>query len=530
MRVDPQNKAFQAAFYLVEETNHNVFLTGKAGTGKTTFLRYFKQYGTKKAVIVAPTGVAAVNAGGMTIHSLFTIPPSVYPPNDPRLQVRTSGVGAVRTSLQAHFMISKAKRKIFKEMELLIVDEISMVRCDLLDVMDRILRYYGGRRDLPFGGKQLLFIGDAYQLPPVTTSDAWDILRPHYQTPYFFGAQSWREANPKLIELQKVYRQSDCTFVDILNRIREGEHTQADIDYLNQHYEPLGFDYASQGYIYLGTTNRDVDRRNAQELKRVKAPLHTFVGEVSGDFQESDMNTPRELHLKVGAQVMFVKNDTGAESRRYFNGKIGKITKIKEDIITVDCSRPDGSHVEDPIQVERTEWQKIRYEWNSEKGEIEEIKTGSYIQFPIKLAWAITVHKSQGLTFEHVYANLNGAFAAGQTYVALSRCTSFDGLKLAIRLRYRDVKVDEEVRRFAYDFADEAAIEALLTETSFQASAEAVEAFISRGEYAEAMTGLWQLKAEFPEQKERLAALEERLHLHLKALQQKVRRLEGEEE
>lgn len=516
MKVDPNNKAFKAALLLIEETNHNVFLTGKAGTGKTTFLRYLKANVAKKMAVIAPTGVAAVNAGGMTMHSLFTIPPSVYPPTDPRLQVRMSGVGKERTSLQTHFKIGSQKRKLFKKLELLVFDEISMVRCDLLDVIDRLLRMYGGRRDLPFGGKQILFIGDAFQLPPVTPPDQWNILRPHYASSYFFSAHAWKEANPKLIELRTIYRQTDAQFVGVLNRIREGHHSGADIAYLNQHHEPLGFEYASKGYIYLGVTNRDVDRKNSRELGKIEAPRFTFHATVTGDFKEADMPTLAELHLKVGAQVMFVKNDIG-EVRRYFNGKIGRITAIEEEVITVDCSYQ--GHEEDPIKVEPALWRKIRYEWNAEKGEIDEVETGSFEQYPLKLAWAITVHKSQGLTFDQVYANLQGAFAAGQTYVALSRCTSFTGLKLATKLRSADVKVDEEVRQFAYEFADDAAIEALLSSTSHSVEADEVERMITEGDLASAIPLLWQLKQHFPEQQEKTAAIEERLILHLRALQ-----------
>jgi ATP-dependent exoDNAse (exonuclease V) alpha subunit len=506
MWVDTNNKSFQAALLLLEETNFNVFLTGKAGTGKTTFLKYIKQHLGKKMAIMAPTGVAAINAGGMTIHSLFHIPPSVYPPNDPRLQSRSIGNGI---SIRSHFKMSRERKKLFKELELLIIDEISMVRCDLLDVVDKLLRTFGGVRHLPFGGKQVLFIGDPYQLPPVTPDEEWKLLQAHYRSPYFFSAHSWQEAAPKLIELRKVYRQHDQNFIDVLNRVRSGDHSQADLSMLNQNWIPPGFNYADEGYIYLGVTNRDVDQRNEIELKRLEGEEYTYYAMVSGDFKKADMPTPPELTLKVGAQVMFVKNDIG-ESRRYYNGKIGRILELTPDEIIVECAKP-GQDETDPISVNVAIWRKIRYEWNAEEKQVDEIETGSYQQFPLKLAWAITVHKSQGLSFDQVYANLNGAFAAGQTYVALSRCTQLEGLKLATKLRWSDIKVDREVRAFSKDFADDAEIEALLDGASFLSAYEEVVQMIKEGYLALALEQLWSLKNNFPDYRQELDELKEQL-------------------
>lgn len=516
MLIDPNNKTFKAALFLIEETNFNLFLTGKAGTGKTTFLRYIRKYVRKKMAIVAPTGVAAVNAGGMTIHSLFHIPPSVYPPNDPRLRGRAEPDNP-GVSIRSHFKMSQQRRKLFKELELLVIDEVSMVRCDLLDVIDRLLRTYGGDRYLPFGGKQVLFIGDPFQLPPVTPDDQWELLAPHYRSSYFFSAHAWQEAQPKLLELQKVYRQKDAGFVRVLNRIRSGEHSAQDLAMLNQNWVNADFNYTRAGYIYLGVTNRDVDRRNQRELKALTTPLRIYMGIASGDFKPADMPTPAELKLKVGAQVMFVKNDIG-EARRYFNGKIGKVIKLEEDRITVDCS-PVGVDKEDPIVVEMARWNKVRYEWNPEERAIEEIETGSYEQFPLKLAWAITVHKSQGLTFEQVYANLSGAFAAGQTYVALSRCTQLQGLKLATRLRWRDVKVDPEVKAFADGFADDAEIEALLDRTAFLAHKESVEDLLEKGDLTAVIPAFYSLQRDFPDFREETDLLEQRVLAAIQSLQ-----------
>lgn len=505
MNIDTSNKAFKAALLLIEETNFNVFLTGKAGTGKTTFLRYIRDHIQKKMAVVAPTGVAAVNAGGMTIHSLFQIPPSVYPPNDPRLQSR-SGPGHEGVSIRSHFKISNKRRKLFEELELLVIDEVSMVRADLLDVMDKLLRHYGGVRHLPFGGKQVLFIGDPYQLPPVTPTDEGEILRPHYRSSYFFSAHAWQEANPKLIELTKVYRQQDQRFIDVLNRVRSGHQTPDDLGLVNENWMPHTFDYAAEGYIYLGCTNRDVDKRNQHEINKLDTPLFTYHSKCFGDFKPADMPAPEVLRVKEGAQVMFVKNDIG-ESRRYFNGKIGKVISLTDERIVVDCSRPGQESVE-PIVVETAEWTKIRYEWNPEKRKIDEIVTGSFVQFPLKLAWAITIHKSQGLTFEYVYANLSGAFAAGQTYVALSRCTHLGGLKLATRLLNGDIKVDEDVQTFTQQFADDAQIESLLDSTAFLASKEEVLASVAQQQLANAFQQYLALKQDFPDFKAEITEVE----------------------
>ncbi len=457
-------------------------------------------------VIAAPTGVAAVNAGGMTLHSLFQIQPSVYPPNDPRLQ--RVAHGPEKTSIYTHFKLNESRKKLLKEMDMLVIDEISMVRCDLLDVVDRLLRVYGGRTDLPFGGKQVLFIGDAYQLPPVAPTEEWQVLEAHYVSPYFFDAQAFQSANPKLIELRKIYRQKDKTFIDLLNRVREGKPQSADLQLLNQRKQPYDFAYAEQGYIYLATRNKTVSTRNARELAKLTTPSAHFTGSVKGDFSEREMPTLLQLELKVDAQVMFVKNDIGDE-RRYFNGKIGRISQITEENIRVDCGGTED------IVVEKAEWRKIRYEWDDGAGVVKEVEIGSFVQYPLRLAWAITVHKSQGLTFEKVLADLQGAFAAGQVYVALSRCVSLQGLYLASQLHSGDVRTDTRVVDFTQRFASDTEIDNLLELVALRADAEELERHLAKNQLADAVQALWQLKESYPHLATEVAAYEIKLFKRL---------------
>lgn len=514
MKIDPENRAFKAALLLVEETSQNIFLTGKAGTGKTTFLHYIRQHLKKEMAIVAPTGVAAINAGGMTIHSLFQIQPSVYPPNDVRLRRKPTPGDPDKTTIYGHIQLSQSKKELLKKIRLLVIDEISMVRCDLLDVVDRVLRTFGGNPAYPFGGKQILFIGDAFQLPPVAPSEEWSILNPHYESPYFFSARSFQAANPQLIELQKIYRQTDTAFVGMLNRIRVGESRPQDIEKLNNRFLfSKDFDYAAKGYVYLGTRNKAVNLRNAEQLAKLSTSPCIFKANVTGDFTEREMPTLRELELKEGAQVMFVKNDTG-ENRRYYNGKIGQVTKITEDEMIVKC---EGIS----IVVEREIWRKIRYEWDEELGKIAEVETGSFIQYPLKLAWAITVHKSQGLTFEKVYADLRGAFADGQVYVALSRCIALEGLQLASRLSRRDIKTSGEVLAFSRRFMQDEEVEEMLRQLEFMVRAEPLEEALDRGDLESAFREFWALKKEAPTQAEILDAFEKRLFKKLKKVVQR---------
>ncbi len=525
MQVDPANRAFQAADYLVRHTRHNLFLTGRAGTGKTTFLRHLRDTCPRKMAVVAPTGVAAINAGGMTIHSLFQIAPSVYPPNDRRLHPGTPS-GPDKSNLFTHFRISRERRKLIQELEVLIFDEISMVRADLLDVVDVVLRHFGGRKHLPFGGKQVVFIGDAFQLPPVTTGEDWELLKEHYDSPYFFSARSFQTAKPELVELKKIYRQSDRRFINFLNRVRDDTLESAEIGRLNEELVEAGFDYAAQQYIYLATRNAVVRTKNKVELDRLPTESRTYVARIEGKIEAREMPAPQELELKVDAQVMFVKNDIG-EERRYFNGKIGRVTALTDVSVTVSCPPPPGAAPgedgeppeEKVIEVECVEWKKVRYYWSSENQAVEEEILGVFRQFPLRLAWAITVHKSQGLTFDRVYADLQGSFAAGQVYVALSRCTALPGLKLATAIHRRDIRTDPRVVQFANGFADDHHVEQLLAIAEFAAEAEQIDFLLECGRPSDALRLLQELRDRYSYLPTELKECEEKIIAAVKLLE-----------
>jgi GTPase SAR1 family protein len=408
----PQNVQLQLAHDFVEHTNKHIFLTGKAGTGKTTFLQSLKKRLPKRMVVVAPTGVAAMNAGGVTIHSFFQIPFGPYIPGS----AQTGGERQIKK-------FSREKINIIRSLDLLVIDEISMVRADVLDAIDEVLRRYRDRNQ-PFGGVQLLMIGDLQQLAPIAREEEWKLLRQYYSTVFFFGSQALQQSEYVPIMLQHIYRQSDETFINILNGIRENRLDGELLQRLNKRCQPGFSPDASEGYITLTTHNQQAQQINERELQKIGGKEHTFKASVEGDFPEYNYPTELQLVLKKGAQVMFVKNDLARE-KRYYNGKIGTVTDILEDVIVVQ-----GPGDEDPIYVERAEWHNYKYTLNEQTKEIQETTAGIFRQYPLKLAWAITIHKSQGLTFDKAIIDANAAFTHGQVYVALSRCRSLEGLVL----------------------------------------------------------------------------------------------------
>jgi hypothetical protein len=423
------NPQLDLAFEYVHNTNKNVFLTGKAGTGKTTFLHKIKEECWKRMVVTAPTGVAAINAGGMTLHSFFQLPFGLHLP------------GASRDA-EKQRRFSRDKIQILRTLDLLVIDEISMVRADLLDAVDDVLRRY---RDyaLPFGGVQLLMIGDLHQLPPVVKPEDWQLLRPHYDTPYFFGSLALRKTEMVIIELKEIFRQSDLQFIDLLNKVRNRQLDAEVLKTLNNRYIPGFQPAANEGYITLTSHNASAFDINARRLEDLTEPLRTFKARVAGDFPETAYPTGETLEFKKGAQVMFVRNDPSPE-KLFFNGKIGRIVRFGNGEIFVRCK--DDPHV---ITVTPLEWQNIKYSIDEETKEIKEEILGTFTQFPLKLAWAITIHKSQGLTFDRAIIDAQAAFAHGQVYVALSRCRSFEGIVLSSKINLSSVKTDSVVQAYS---------------------------------------------------------------------------------
>lgn len=418
-----QNMELRHAWDFVEHTGRSIFLTGKAGTGKTTFLKTVVAESSKRNVVVAPTGVAAINAGGMTIHSFFQLPFSPFVPG---------------AKIESKFDFGKEKRKLIASLDLLIIDEISMVRSDLLDAIDSILRRFRDRYK-PFGGVQLLMIGDLQQLTPVVTPEDERMLKPYYDTPYFFGSKALSQIDYVTIQLEKVYRQQDDTFLTLLNHIREGQPTADDLALLNSRYKPVFLPKPEEGYIRLTTHNQMANNYNESELQKLPGRSFNYQAKIEGTFPEYSYPTAETLTLKVGTQVMFVKNDPSSE-HRYYNGRIGHVTLAEPNRLMVYC--PGDA---DAIEVVPLEWENARYTLNDETREIETEILGKFTQLPLRLAWAITIHKSQGLTFERAIIDASLSFAPGQVYVALSRCKTLEGMILASQIPPHAIINDERV-------------------------------------------------------------------------------------
>lgn len=449
------NSIFDTAASFIHHTNQSVFLTGKAGTGKTTFLKHIKATTTKNTVVVAPTGVAAINAGGVTIHSFFQLPFAPFIPVKFFGDLQAEKGLNDSNSLLSRIKVQREKRKLFQELELLIIDEVSMVRCDVLDAIDTVLRHFRSRYAEPFGGVQVLLIGDLYQLPPVIPDAEWQLLQQHYQTPYFFSSQVVTNYPLMYIELDKVYRQKDDQFIGLLHQVRNNQLDEAGYTLLHSRYQPDFVPAKADSYITLTTHNAQAQRINEEALTALPGKLFSLAAQISGDFSDKAFPADGVLQLKIGAQVMFIKNDT-EKIRRFFNGKIGIVTAIDEDAVTVTCN------AEEPIKVNKHTWENIRYLVNKQTNAIEEEVMGSFEQFPLRLAWAITIHKSQGLTFEKAVIDAGAAFAPGQVYVALSRCTSLEGMVLLSRITPQSLRADERIGRFAQSHRTQALPQALV--------------------------------------------------------------------
>lgn len=443
--IDLDNPEFQNAWKLLQFTHRSVFLTGKAGTGKSTFLKYICANTRKKYVVLAPTGIAAVNVGGQTLHSFFKLPFKPLLPDDPEFA----------RNFKQRMKYGKPLQKLIRNLELIIIDEISMVRADIIDFVDRILRVYSGNSREPFGGKQLLLVGDIFQLEPVVTADMRDILARYYPNPYFFSARALTQLQMVSVELRKIYRQNDSDFIGILDRIRVGSPAPGDLGTINAHVADINAGTNSGEMTMTLATKRDmVDSINSSRLEAIKAPEVVYEGEIHGDFPEASLPNTMRLALKVGAQVVFIRNHP---QQLWVNGTLGRVHTAKTDQLIVETE--DGQIHDVPLAV----WSNIRYRFDEKTKKIEEEELGKFIQYPVKLAWALTIHKSQGLTFSNVNIDVGtGTFSSGQTYVALSRCRSLDGLKLITPISSRDVFVNPWIVQFSHSFNNPRLISAAL--------------------------------------------------------------------
>ena len=429
IQLDTTNKAFSYAVEAVLHRGQSIFLTGKAGTGKTTFLKHMKTITEKMVVILAPTGVAAINAGGQTIHSFFNMDFGPLLMDDTQYAPE---------NIQKKFKFNKKKIELINNIEILVIDEVSMVRADLLDMIDRVLKTYRNSYE-PFGGVQMVLIGDVFQLPPVVNKSEWGMLNRFYKSAFFFSAKAFQELGPQSVELDKIYRQDDDDFIDLLNKIRVNEIAQHELDAVN--VRAVESPHSEKRYITLSTHNYVVNTINKKKLDALTTDAILFQAEVLKEFPTKAIPTDVLLELKEGAQVMFVKNDLG-DRKRYYNGTIGTIIELKSDFIKVEVENYGT------IIVEQAEWENIKFEWDEKEQAIKKKVIGTFKQYPLRLAWAITVHKSQGLTFDHVIADLDQSFSEGQVYVALSRCSSLEGLVLTNPIPRRAIKANPIALRF----------------------------------------------------------------------------------
>jgi len=453
---NPATSIFDKILSFIDYTNQNIFLTGKAGTGKTTLLKRIKEESSKKIVIVAPTGVAAMNAKGTTINSFFQLPTGSFFPGDISLENLQAGIISIQ-SMVSDLSYSREKKNLLNELELLVIDEVSMVRCDLLDVIDAILRSVR-KNNAPFGGIQLLLIGDLYQLPPVTKREEWAFLSQAYASPYFFESYVIRR-NPVLqVELTKVFRQTETEFIEILNDIRNNQISASGLALLNKRYDP---DFSSKDElnpIIITSHNAEANSINKAKLDEIAATEYTFDGEINGEFREAGLQAEQVLKLKEGAQIMFIKNDTG-ENRKFYNGKIGKVKSIKGTEIYISFPQED----EADLLLEKTSWQSFEYKTDTEQVIVQQ-QVGEFSQYPIKLAWAVTIHKSQGLTFDTAIIDAGKSFIAGQVYVALSRVRTLNGLILKSKISTESLRSNTEVINYMKPVAEDKLDQLLVTE------------------------------------------------------------------
>lgn len=470
--IDTNNPEFQNALRLIQYTRQSVFLTGKAGTGKSTFLKHVCKVTKKKYVVLAPTGIAAINAGGSTLHSFFKLPFHPLLPDDPNFQGK---------KLHDTLKYSSDHRKLIQNIELVIIDEISMVRADIIDFIDKVLRIYSRNMREPFGGKQVLLVGDIFQLEPVVKADEREIISRFYPNPYFFSARVFQEMELVAIELTKVYRQTDKVFVGVLDRIRTNTAGSADLQLLNTRCNAPIHKGENDMYITLATRRDTVDHINEQKLAELTGKAVKLQGEIHGEFPENSLPTLMELIVKPGAQVIFIKND---QEKRWVNGTIGTISGLSDDGIMYVVTE-DGKE----FDVHKESWSNVRYRYNETEKKIEEEELGTFIQYPIRLAWAITVHKSQGLTFSRAIIDFSGGvFAGGQTYVALSRCTSLEGIQLKREITRADIFVRPEIVSFSHRFNNEQAIERAMKQAQADIQyAASVESF-NKGDFATFLT------------------------------------------